>query len=49
MIAERAGVGIVASALRIDHSAMVDGDLAGLLAKSTSEHVREEIVKALQH
>ncbi|CAN5914708.1 hypothetical protein BH11MYX4_BH11MYX4_68520 [soil metagenome] len=41
------GVGIVANALRIDHSELADADLASLLAKSTSELVREEIVKSL--
>jgi hypothetical protein len=41
------GVGIVANALRIDNAALADAELAGLLATSTSELVREEIVKAL--
>ena len=41
------GVGIVANALRIDHGQLADARLAGLLAQSASELVREEIVKAL--
>jgi len=41
------GVGIVANALRMDHSALADAALASLLAKSASELVREEIVKSL--
>ena len=41
------GVGIVSNALRIAHSELADAALARLLATSTSELVREEIVKAL--
>ena len=41
------GVGIVANALRIAHAELADAPLAQLLATSTSELVREEIVKAL--
>ena len=41
------GVGIVSNALRIAHAELADAALARLLATSTSELVREEIVKAL--
>jgi hypothetical protein len=42
-----AGVGVVAHALRFAQSDEADAGLAALLATSTSEMVREEIVKAL--
>lgn len=42
-----AGVGIVAHGVRMSQSDEADAALAGLLASSTSEMVREEIVKAL--
>jgi hypothetical protein len=41
------GVGIVAHALRVDQAGLADAELAKLLGSSTSELVREEIVKAL--
>jgi len=42
-----AGVGIVSNGLRLAQSDEADGQLAALLKTSTSEMVREEIVKAL--
>ncbi len=41
------GAGIVTNALRMDNANLADAELAGLLATSKSELVREEIVKAL--
>jgi hypothetical protein len=42
-----AGVGIVAHGVRLVPSEVADAQLAALLARSTSEMVRDEIVKAL--